>query len=137
VKLSFVEGIMWYNQRALLSISCVFNSCRIRKTYNFNSYVFHIPVFFLSCVSKGTPFLFFPVFCNPLFYTYISIKILRFSYFYIFSILLFKWPLNGRILHDDGRRAMPYVRPNLFFLFLSPLVRANQSLPSVLPEIPW
>jgi hypothetical protein len=31
----------------------------------------------------------FSVFCNSLFYTYIPIKILRFSYSYVFSFLLF------------------------------------------------
>lgn len=34
-----------------------------------------------------------PVFCNLLFYTYIPIKILRFSYSYVFSILRLKGPL--------------------------------------------
>jgi hypothetical protein len=36
----------------------------------------------------------FPAFCNPLFYTYIPIKILRFFYYYVFSILRFKGALS-------------------------------------------
>ena len=36
----------------------------------------------------------FPAFCYPLFYTYIPIKILRFSYSYVFSILRFKGALS-------------------------------------------
>lgn len=44
---------LWCYQRDPLHISCVFHSCRIRKTCYFNSYVFPIPMFFLFCVSKG------------------------------------------------------------------------------------
>ena len=44
-----------------------------------------IPVFFLRSNQTAIP-----VFCNPLFYTCTCIKILRFSYSYVFSILWFK-----------------------------------------------
>lgn len=131
MKLSFVECILWYNQRALLSISCVFNSCRIRKTYNFNSYVFYIPVFFLSYVSKGTPFFFFPVFYNPLFYTYIPIKILRFFSISIFSLSCYS---NGPLMDasctttDAGQCHMS---DRTFFFFFFPLwfVQTNPCFP--------
>ena len=59
-----------------------------------------ITVFFLRFNQMAIP-VFFMCFCNSLFYTYIPIKILRFFYSYVFSILRFKGALNSR--HGKNR----------------------------------
>ena len=77
----------------ILCFSCSYIFSFLRFKGDLSLYLSSNSCVFPAAQSNSHSYV-FPVFCNPLFYTYIPIKILRFSYSYVFSILRFKGALR-------------------------------------------